>query len=305
MYKPKEAKLFGSALKQLLREKNLSQRQFAKNADLTPSDVSKLVNGKVAEPRQENRCKIAKGLGITEQELLEYIAQYRNSEAEKTISAPPGLAESEEALAKLPQESVESKAGSGENLMSFATSLLAQLGFEQKFEKNLTSQYLGYRCKSPEGGSKQYQIVLAQQKDRLGISIPKKILNPYLLYLKFSEEIFEEEYGEKLSWGIHKIHSIYWVRPSKEDVFLEISGWRTNGDSIGTFDIDPNPDLFEPENDPYYFRPKNYLKVLDYSDCCLKIGKDKFFPYAWHVYINSSEVLQEFIGNFAKNLIEI
>jgi transcriptional regulator with XRE-family HTH domain len=71
MYKPKEAKLFGAALKRLLHEKGLSDRQFAKQADLEHSYVSKLLNPKpgkeIAEPRKKTRQKLAKGLGITEQ----------------------------------------------------------------------------------------------------------------------------------------------------------------------------------------------------------------------------------------------
>jgi len=126
MYKPKEAKLFGAALKRLLHEKELSDRQFAKQAGLEQSYVSKLLNPKpgkeIAEPRKKTRQKLAKGLGITEKELLEQIARYSDSEAEKTISAPPGLAESEEAIAKPQREPVESDAGSIEERYFRATS---------------------------------------------------------------------------------------------------------------------------------------------------------------------------------------
>jgi transcriptional regulator with XRE-family HTH domain len=104
MYKPKEAKLFGAALKRLLHEQELSDRQFAKQAGLEHSYVSKLLNPKpgkeIAEPRKKTRQQLAQGLGITEQELLEQIARYSNSEVGKTISALPGLAESEEAIAQ-------------------------------------------------------------------------------------------------------------------------------------------------------------------------------------------------------------
>lgn len=90
--------------------------------------MSKLVNPKpgkeIAEPSKKIRPKLAKGLGITEQELLEQVARYSDSEAEKTISAPPGLAESEEASAKLHEESVESDAGSIEERIFKATNQL-------------------------------------------------------------------------------------------------------------------------------------------------------------------------------------
>ena len=128
MYKPKEAKLFGVALKRLLDEKGLSDRKFAKQAELEHSYVSKLLNPKpgkeIAEPRKKTRQQLAKGLGITEQELLEQIAQYRDSEAEKTISVPPDLAETEEVIAKRYQESVESDAGLIEDRIFKATDQL-------------------------------------------------------------------------------------------------------------------------------------------------------------------------------------
>lgn len=75
-YKPVQARLFGLAIKHLLDARNLSQRKFAEKAGLKADYVSKLVNGKVAEPRQEQRRKIAKGLGVTEQQLQQLIAQY-------------------------------------------------------------------------------------------------------------------------------------------------------------------------------------------------------------------------------------
>ena len=106
MYKPKEAKLFGAAIKQLLTDRGLSQRQFARKAGLDASYVSKLVNPKpgkeIAEPSKKIRQQLAKGLDITEQELLEQIARYSNLEPEEKISNPPGLAEREKALAKNP-----------------------------------------------------------------------------------------------------------------------------------------------------------------------------------------------------------
>ena len=75
-YKPQNSKLYGAAIKHLLKQKSLSQRQFAGKAKLTTDYVSKLVNGKVAEPRQEQRRKIAKGLGVTEAELQKLVDDY-------------------------------------------------------------------------------------------------------------------------------------------------------------------------------------------------------------------------------------
>ena len=64
--------------------------------------------GEITEPHRESEEAV--------------IARYSDSEAEKTISAPPGLAESEEAIAKPQREPVESDAGSIEERYFRATS---------------------------------------------------------------------------------------------------------------------------------------------------------------------------------------
>ncbi len=74
--KPYQTKSFGDAIKHLLQDRNLSQKQFAAKAKLDPSYVSKLVKGDIAEPRQDKLGQIAKGLDVTEQELQQLVAQY-------------------------------------------------------------------------------------------------------------------------------------------------------------------------------------------------------------------------------------
>ncbi len=86
MYKPERSKLLGIILKKLLKERKLSQRQFAKQANLTTDYVSKLVNGHIAEPRKEIRTKIAQGLGITEIKLQELLNQNSNIDTDITQS---------------------------------------------------------------------------------------------------------------------------------------------------------------------------------------------------------------------------
>ncbi|MGB5960209.1 MAG: pentapeptide repeat-containing protein [Coleofasciculaceae cyanobacterium] len=128
MYKPKEAKLFGAAIKQFLTEINLSQRQFAKQAGFgDASYISKLVNPKpgkeIAEPRKEIRQQLAKGLGLTEQEFLEYIEQYRNSNVEnKTLNF--SVVEPEKVIAKPQQKSEQPDASSIEERIFQATNQL-------------------------------------------------------------------------------------------------------------------------------------------------------------------------------------
>ncbi|MBD2740029.1 GUN4 domain-containing protein [Coleofasciculus sp. FACHB-1120] len=87
MYKPEKSKLFGAALKKLLRKKNLSQREFAKRTKLQTSYVSKLVNGHIEEPRKDKRQKIAQGLGVTEQELQKITDEYSDFDIRASADA--------------------------------------------------------------------------------------------------------------------------------------------------------------------------------------------------------------------------
>ena len=79
----------------------------------------------------------------------------------------------------------------GEDLLSLAISMLTKLGFYEKFEENRTSQYIGYRLKNPGKGAKRYQLVLAQRKEGLCISIPKDVFQPEILEINcWSDCIF-------------------------------------------------------------------------------------------------------------------
>lgn len=200
----------------------------------------------------------------------------------------------------------------GEDLMSLAASLLKQLGFYDKFKENRTSQYIGYRLKNPGKGDKRYQLVLAQRKEGLCISIPQDILEPYLLNILSYVLIPEEQVigaSQKAS---------YWILPSKRDTFLnsidgdywhlveefeiggesEIKGdrylndYENDGWGMGT--IFPSKLLDEFQADTFSNDPQSYLRV----------DTAKLFPYAWQVSISSSEVLEEFLGHFAKILME-
>ncbi len=187
----------------------------------------------------------------------------------------------------------------GEDLMSLATSLLVQLGFYDKFEEKRTSQYVGYRLKNPAKGDKRYQLVLAQRKECLDISIPRIVLQPYLLeFSNFIESPYENEY--------HKDVNFFWVRSSKEDIFLEISnksgyGIILDGQLAGYFDLDtffPNYPIAHSEREN-----AQYFQNLTNSNCCLKMKYDKLFPYTLQASVSSSEELKEFIKYFANILM--
>lgn len=78
-YKPESSGNFARAIQHLLNEKKLTHYRFAKDAELETDYVSKLLNGKIGEPRREQLKKIAKGLGMTEQELGDYADRYEES----------------------------------------------------------------------------------------------------------------------------------------------------------------------------------------------------------------------------------
>ena len=200
----------------------------------------------------------------------------------------------------------------GEDLMSLAASLLNQLGFHEKFYEKRTSQYIGYRLNNPGKGDKRYQLVLSQRKEGLCISIPKDILEPYLLNMNSHVAIPEE-----LVIG-SCIQASYWILPSKKDNFLnslnekfwyileefeigvesEIKGnFYLNsyeGDGWGYGTVFSSQLLDEFKSDNLSNDPQSYL-IVDF---------DKLFPYSLQVSISSSEVLKEFLSHFAKIIME-
>ncbi|MBD2727127.1 hypothetical protein H6G96_12480 [Nostoc sp. FACHB-892] len=221
----------------------------------------------------------------------------------------------------------------GEDLMSLATSLLDKLGFYNKFQEKRTSQYIGYKLKNPGKGAKRYQLVFAQRKEGLSISIPQEILEPYLLKLNFSINFFTKMPElENVVTMFHEISKFYWIIPSKKNIFFDLSKeYRETfkGQIIGDFELNFDGIAYKEAKNAYsdskiqnindmqlvdiiqnkYINKHPLSNSLDNSDCCLNIGKgdigkDKLFNYAYQVAINSKEVLEEFIIYFAKILME-
>lgn len=202
----------------------------------------------------------------------------------------------------------------GEDLMSLAVSLLKQLGFYDKFEEKRTSQYIGYRLKNPGKGDKRYQLVLAKRKEDLCISIPQDRLEPYLLNMKFHVVIPEEEVrGETLK-------ASYWILPSKRDDFLNYMGgeyWHlfekfeigVESEIKGNIYLNSYKEYHNNIIDWVEIFPSEILEefqvdTLSDSQSYLIVNSDKLFPYSGQVSISSSEVLKEFLGHFAKIILE-
>ncbi len=211
----------------------------------------------------------------------------------------------------------------GEDLMSLAMSLLKQLGFYDKFEEKRTSQYIGYRLKNPRKGDKRYQLVFQERKDSLFISIPKDILEEHILSFKYWT-------GEGVEPELITAGAV-WVLPSKKELFFNSidPGFTTliKGEIRGIFYINEITEEHLINSHvrvrgeskiyvkAYYKRiflkkitleknEKFPIETLSNRDSYVILSEDKLFPYAWQVSISSTEVLEEFLGYFAKILME-
>ncbi|QSJ19816.1 hypothetical protein JYQ62_14570 [Nostoc sp. UHCC 0702] len=192
----------------------------------------------------------------------------------------------------------------GEDLLSLATSLLTQMGFYDKFEENRTSQYIGYKLKNPRKGAKRYQLILAQRKDALCISIPREIFDPYLLKINFSITFFTRDTEfKKPVRTVHTLSKSYWIRPSKSNIFFKLSEEYKNilsNQLFGEIEFFCDEILSSEEKEVYshkasstlyegyeiikitdsdvlkkhqiYFNNHGLLNALDQSSCCLKVG---------------------------------
>ena len=224
----------------------------------------------------------------------------------------------------------------GEDLLSLAIRLLTKLGFYEKFDENRTSQYIGYRLKNPGKGAKRYQLVLAQRKEGLCISISQDVLKSEILNLDYLTEDMEtrrDEFGKDM----YKYHttirsSRFWILPNKKDIFLEAMQYYypniLNGEVKGNFCLNLNVNFLWTESvygevlpmKPEGFELEKLEEISSYINLCpqdnilpeeinsynsyLIFYQDKLFPYMSQVCITSSELLEEFINHFAKILME-
>jgi hypothetical protein len=194
-----------------------------------------------------------------------------------------------------------------EDLMSLATGMLEQLGFDQKFKVSRAFQHIGYRLKNPGEGDNPFQLVLAQRKEGLCISIPKNILEPYVLSLKYWE--FFDLAGEICPFT----KGTFWILPSKKDIFLESlhpNYWsllQVEGKTVGNCYLNKRGsdgslygEFIIPGIPLEEFSPD----TLSDTDTYLVLSEDKLFPYTWQAYLSLSEVLEEFLCHIAKKIIE-
>ncbi|MBW4561177.1 MAG: hypothetical protein KME32_08440 [Mojavia pulchra JT2-VF2] len=201
----------------------------------------------------------------------------------------------------------------GEDLLSLAINMLERLGFYDKFEENRTSQYIGYRLKNPGKGAKRYQLVLAQRKEGLCISIPKNVFQQEILELTCETEGILIDRGDHFEQYKTNILGRFWVLPSKEDIFLDsmqVSYPNSlKGEVQGSFSLNSYENYIDDDGvdwggivsmSPEEFKIEHLGDISSY----LIIHEDKLFPYAWQVCIGYKEVLEEFISYFAKILME-
>lgn len=205
----------------------------------------------------------------------------------------------------------------GKDLLSLAISILAKLGFYEKFDENRTSQYIGYRLKNPGKGAKRYQLVLAQRKEGLCISISKDVFQPEILEITCFTE-YDAPVDDLGNDSVTTTHILgrFWILPSKEDIFLEVMQSHypdiLNGQVSGNFSLNPYviyPDIpgydAEPFGEIRSMESEEFkLEHLGESSSYLILDEDKLFPYMSQVCITSSELLEEFVNHFAKILME-
>ncbi|MDP8966292.1 MAG: hypothetical protein M3O33_20370 [Cyanobacteriota bacterium] len=199
----------------------------------------------------------------------------------------------------------------GQDLMSLATNLLAQLGFYDKFEENRTSQYIGYKLKNPRKGSKRYQLVLAPRKEGLCISISKPIAQPHILELKcYTLCGFTDDGDDDFDTNIL---GIFWILPSQEDVFLTIMQNRypdiLKGETTGSFYLNCDTGYFDDNGifggEMVSMSPKDFkIENLGLSNTYIAFTEDKLFPYMLQGCVSSSETIEEFMSYFSQLLLE-
>jgi predicted transcriptional regulator len=215
--------------------------------------------------------------------------------------------------------------GSGENidviqadqdLLSLATDILSKKGFDEQFKVSKASQYLGYRLKNLLKVEKNYQLILAQAKEALFISIPQDILKKHVLQICFWENIpYEPGHVEK------KL-AIIWVKPSKKQLFLDSLDapyWNKlqvpektteqvylnelqeniyHEDSYGMYPVKDGSEVISKEE-------FNINNLSDNSTFLVFSDKDNnLFPSTWEVSIKSKEDLEEFVEYFSDVLMK-
>lgn len=190
----------------------------------------------------------------------------------------------------------------GEDLMPVATKMLERFGFEREFNLSSSSIHIRYQLKIPKNGSNLYQLVLVQRKEGLSIYIPKNLLEKTLLYLMYYVNYDEFEVA-------HSVAGIFWVLPSKKEIFLESlhrNYWSViKGQTEGSFYLN------DVDDDGYGCGPVIPSRLLDEfspntlsnTNSYLVLSDDQRFPGTWQVCICSLEVLEEFIGHFGEKIL--
>lgn len=191
-----------------------------------------------------------------------------------------------------------------------AINILEALGFEQHFKMNKASQCIGYRLKNPGERDKRYQLFLKQSLfGGLSVSINKLILDPYLLNFKYWVYIYEYKLFSE------SIAARFLVLPSKENLFLDSLNpkyWNTlevERKTSGDFYLNDQqkPEYYDHNKDELTTICLNGFSEYNVSDSktYLCIREDKEFDYTWQMFINSREILQEFITYFGKILLNM
>lgn len=82
---------FGSRIRDLRKEKDISLRDLADRVGLDFTYLSKIENGKVEPPSEDKIRKMAKVLEADEEELLDLAGKVSSGEIRKAVQANPSL----------------------------------------------------------------------------------------------------------------------------------------------------------------------------------------------------------------------
>jgi hypothetical protein len=194
--------------------------------------------------------------------------------------------------------------------MSFAISMLDQIGFEELFKINISSNCVGYRPKDPQTVDKRYQLFIEYDSFGCTISINKKILEPHLLNFKYWINLGDGNWEQE-------IVGRFLVIPGKENLFLSSLNpkyWNileVEGKTVGDVYLNDkeNPEYYDHTTKETTQKCVEGFNEYDLSNTesyiVINENQEFSFNYTWQMFIQSSEVLKDFIVYFGDKLMKI
>ncbi|MEH2255668.1 caspase family protein [Nostoc sp.] len=265
------------------------------NLKITLSEARKIEN-EVVKPYQEYNAKLKEYKEMLS-EAIQHFYPLDNSIIDdfKLIQQDFGLREKD--AVRIQQRIIAQR--EAEFLISLATSILDKLGFEEYFikSKGISPPCVAYKFRQPREANEFYQLVLLQRNDGLEIYILKEILNIGLLKMKCWE------YNEFTGEADALTKGVFWILPSKTDIFLDslhpVYADLLKGKVQGDFSLNR---FYQHEyGNEEFTKPKFSLVEFPFeiisnrSDSYLVVSDTELFTNTWKISLISREVLEEVI----------